>query len=1589
MTAAWTIDDVRRARDELRAVQIIDPPKRDETFHAAAALVTSFVLDPLIHVGQAGVNLKADCIARSRADLGQVSLKDAARKRILRQLHTKEAFRQALNATTIRPDDTLQRMLEAWLGGTAVALDLQTPEELAATLQVVDWFADTELASSLPTAAEVRTRVEYASLLSPLRALAGPHFHGRATELSVLESYVGGPNTPSLQARPPLLIYGPGGMGKSSLVAKFILDNLGAFPLVYLDCDRAGLVAMEPITLLAEAVRQTGLQFPEFAFPAEQLRARWLERIAKAHELESGAQPVTTLGRTAIMKEFQVFVRDLRLERRKVLLVIDTFEEVQYHSPAVVSEVFQFLSELQELLPNLRTVVAGRNPVPDFCWEPLEIDELDIEAAKSFLKTLGIESASVRESLSGLLGGNPLSLRLAADLSRLGESLNFGDLRSHASDAEIQGVLYGRILRHVHHEDVRLIAHPGLILRRITPDVIRRVLAQPCGLGAVDEARAEHLFGLLQNELSLVVSDGNAVRHRTDVRRVMLRPLKQSESETVRQIEQAAVRYYFPYDDATSRAEEVYHRLSMGCPLAEVEQRWLADIDDRLRSAVDELEGASRTYLAARLGIQLYDDRDSADQLSWERFAAKQAQVLLELDKPLEVIRLLRRRAERLPNSQLYWMHAQALRRSGQNLEARQVARQGIARLLDDSHWDRRYATTEGPEEPDEASVPQQTMEWFAGPGSSQPPSAADVKRQIEWNRLLQPLRRLATRSFAGRAMESTVLQRYVLSTNATVFAARRPLLICGAAGMGKSTLLARFVLDNIKRLSFVYIDFRASNFLTADGSPVLTSIVPEVARQLSLQLPDFPQANGFSDWKEEALRHALARARWLPTEAAPLLVVLDNVDELAFRSHPPINDLCSFLGRLQADVPGLRPVLVARRTIPGFGFELLEIGRLDAESARAFLAAEGVESPSARDSILRLTDGTPFAMRIAAELVRAHGTEALPQGDMGGASQEYLLSRLLDHIHDATVRHIVPVAIVLRRITPDLLRQVVAGPAEVTIASDSQAREIFAALAREMSLFIPEDGVLYPRADVRSILLRSLRDESIKMITAIHVNAVAYYQHRDDLADRAEEVYHRLALGQPIGEIDDRWQDGISTLLRSAVGEVEGDARGYLAAKLGIDLDELDWLEADQSSWEAYAATRATDLLSMDQPREALDLLKKRSTRQPRSRLFAIEAETLLALAQPREALTVILQGLELWPDDPELPSVLVKCRSALGTEEPTLSAQLGVEPLAAVAWLVPPDVDRSTLADALAATLPTGTDVVNAWSESFGRLPLRSLSMMDIVSWAADNGRLEDLIAAAYRYAPQSSALHELIERSRSPEQIQAGLFGRGRMVLNRMIARQFLAGLVQGSARHRILLVNGPRGSGKSFTIQLAQWLVGHQMQIVAVELSRATNSRDATRQLYDLFGWRWESLADTDVPTIARVSRYADMIHARARRHQRPALVVFYSDESSSLSQELRDLLADLTRDPGELAFILIGLEESIFHPQARPYLVIEELHDFSHADIQQGLKEAMRHMRPELGSTILERIFSSVTPGPEYNKRVSLITRDFLDRISDG
>jgi hypothetical protein len=212
------------------------------------------------------------------------------------------------------------------------------------------------------------------------------------------------------------------------------------------------------------------------------------------------------------------------------------------------------------------------------------------------------------------------------------------------------------------------------------------VLAAPCGLTLTPERDEFAIWSDLANEVALVHLDKRdySLRHRTDIRRIMLQDLVDHVApETVAAIDEAAVAYYFQQTGAAARAEEIYHRLRLAEPLPAIDARWLPDAAPYLKDALEDFTLARpRIWLANKLGVTLGANlRQQADLEEWEEQSTLAANRYLASGSPEPALALLRERPERSARSPLYALEAETLRFLGRLDEALTVARRGVEAL--------------------------------------------------------------------------------------------------------------------------------------------------------------------------------------------------------------------------------------------------------------------------------------------------------------------------------------------------------------------------------------------------------------------------------------------------------------------------------------------------------------------------------------------------------------------------------------------------------------------------------------------------------------------------------------------------------------------------------------------------------------------------------------------------------------------------------------------------------------------------------------------------------------------------------------------
>jgi hypothetical protein len=611
----------------------IDENKKQLYRQAAAVLVSLKEPDALQPVGGNGVPkegreaLSDELIpATGRKFEGMLMLHPDSRRAAIAQLPTVDARQKALAANPKERGGSLQRQLERYLLHSATPLEEQPPEQLDETFQIVTWLEGA--LDGLPSSRDVQARLSLRSFSAPFEALAGDDiFRGRTRELDYLRSYIGVLEPAALLqrlanrvlrwtkpvAQPALSISGPGGVGKSALVARFMLEHSrlasdARLPFAYLDFDRSVLNISEPGTLLGEMLNQLDMQFEREGYFRE-LRDSFIEWMGTGERQEGQSTKEYDARVRSVIADL-VGLIEVRLGPRPYVIVLDTFEEVQYRGERQAFGFWELLDRMQQARSFLRVVIAGRAPVNSLVLakqppQRLELGELDREAAIAFLQTQGISDASIAEALVKQMGGVPLSLKLAASVVKRQGFSSVSDISGRStfwfstSDEVIQGFLYSRILGHLHDPSLERLAHPGLVLRRISPPIILEVLNEPCELGISTMEEAQDLFDKLRRETALVSSDtlDGTLVHRPDLRRTMLKLLVEKMPERAKQIHQAAAKWYAAQTGWKAKAEELYHRLSLeelpNDPLLEH-----PDVHSSLQSSISELAPNAQRFLS-------------------------------------------------------------------------------------------------------------------------------------------------------------------------------------------------------------------------------------------------------------------------------------------------------------------------------------------------------------------------------------------------------------------------------------------------------------------------------------------------------------------------------------------------------------------------------------------------------------------------------------------------------------------------------------------------------------------------------------------------------------------------------------------------------------------------------------------------------------------------------------------------------------------------------------------------------------------------------------------------------------------------------
>lgn len=420
-----------------------------------------------------------------------------------------------------------------------------------------------------PLLREMRRRLDLEEIIRALRVLIGRKspvgeglgpdvFVGREKDLRALYTHVGirPPETIVEQAgrllksameaftgapTGALVVHGIGGMGKSALMARFVLEHVRRdehwLPFAYLDFDRSTLAGAGPAALFIEIVRQVGLE-------VDPLRAGAADAVEALPRLRAEMRTDLSKGATEINEEHVWRFRSI-VDRfagdRPFLLVLDTVERLQLQGATAVRRLQDLLSAVglfDGAWQRLRVVACSRMDVPelrDFAPTPSPVELGAMESPEARLLASGIlrdlmPGRAVAEELVNAIGeaskGYPLFIRVLAthvahanlhddqDLIR--------DLQStKGRAARVATVFYTRFADRIVLPGGAKTFKVATCLRTITParlDIALRGLDLNLTSGDISEAfRLLHDDGTLWAEKSLTF-----LRWRPELRALML-----------------------------------------------------------------------------------------------------------------------------------------------------------------------------------------------------------------------------------------------------------------------------------------------------------------------------------------------------------------------------------------------------------------------------------------------------------------------------------------------------------------------------------------------------------------------------------------------------------------------------------------------------------------------------------------------------------------------------------------------------------------------------------------------------------------------------------------------------------------------------------------------------------------------------------------------------------------------------------------------------------------------------------------------------------------------------------------------------------
>ena len=440
--------------------------------------------------------------------------------------------------------------------------------------------------------------------------------------------------TPVPIAPPTVILSGLGGSGKSALLeaVRRRLARERSILQVTFDLDLPALRAGHRVALTQELLRQIGQARPDLEDRLSSLRQTLRGGVAvtegsdPSREASAVYASLTDLNRVLSEEGGDAPIR--------LVLIFDTFEEALILGSDRVRLIADWIGLVSQQRLRPQVIVSGREasslaemPLPGLWVQGvLKLGDLTPAGGRALLRDQfdrrGIAAVDLVPKLVAVFGADPLTLMILARFAD-GVGKEGGDVGSALADlargdgsearerldGEMRQVfLMSRILNRLPTRDLAALASPGLVLRQVTPVLIREVLAGPCKLkDGLTLAEAEDLFDKLDDMVWLVQRTSETERVAAHVPALRRRMLPQLLREATAQAVLAAATDWYEAraaaGDQGAGLEAIYYR-ALGDPATlPRDPELLRQLANHLGSATADLGFAQDLFRAALGGV--------------------------------------------------------------------------------------------------------------------------------------------------------------------------------------------------------------------------------------------------------------------------------------------------------------------------------------------------------------------------------------------------------------------------------------------------------------------------------------------------------------------------------------------------------------------------------------------------------------------------------------------------------------------------------------------------------------------------------------------------------------------------------------------------------------------------------------------------------------------------------------------------------------------------------------------------------------------------------------------------------------------------